>query len=473
MDGASILLMVAAFGVSFGWQPDPDDPRAYEVTAQIEPELLDVLKSGRSVPIEAHVPADVAPIRRIRVVVGSGTLARRSLDAMERVVRGQEPSPQSHTARLPEDNPWGNRYQTSATPPANSRQYDQRGATIGVQEIRTAQAPSPYDRARDAVVETGNAVATGASDFGRALDQQFRNFTGTTGQTSQSAPTTWPAPPPPPTTPLTGAAPTTGWTSIRPDLAPPRLKNPPLTPLVRTDSTLRVASNPSGPGFPGATSGDRAPLHSVLTDPAASASTPPDWAGGWGAVSTSSQSSTPPAAMNAAEEARWAWPTPSDSSNPPFASTPPPGAAASATGMSANTTTDNRYSQPTPTTSAPAPNDLWADFPPPPSITTTTTAPSDRYAPQPPTNTATPQTPPADTAPVIGVAPRPASSAAQTTPVGDQLPWMPLLAVSVALAGSLGANLFLGWSYADARHRYRNLVRKTTNSFHRAAGVAA
>jgi hypothetical protein len=60
-----------------------------------------------------------------------------------------------------------------------------------------------------------------------------------------------------------------------------------------------------------------------------------------------------------------------------------------------------------------------------------------------------------------------------TTPTGEQLPWIPLLVVSVSLAGSLAANLFLGWSYADARFRYRNLVRKTTSSFHRATGAAA
>jgi hypothetical protein len=55
----------------------------------------------------------------------------------------------------------------------------------------------------------------------------------------------------------------------------------------------------------------------------------------------------------------------------------------------------------------------------------------------------------------------------------EQLPWMPLLAVSLTLAGSLGANLYLGWSYADARHRYHLLVRRSTESFHKATGIAA
>jgi hypothetical protein len=55
----------------------------------------------------------------------------------------------------------------------------------------------------------------------------------------------------------------------------------------------------------------------------------------------------------------------------------------------------------------------------------------------------------------------------------EQLPWIPLLVVSLSLAGSLGANLFLGWSYADARHRYHLLVRRTSESLHKAASLAA
>jgi hypothetical protein len=73
---------------------------------------------------------------------------------------------------------------------------------------------------------------------------------------------------------------------------------------------------------------------------------------------------------------------------------------------------------------------------------------------------------------VIGVAP-PANQPAQPPAAGEEVPWKPLLAVSLALAGSLGANLFLGWSYADARHRYHALVAKTTHSFQQAAGLAA
>ena len=57
-------------------------------------------------------------------------------------------------------------------------------------------------------------------------------------------------------------------------------------------------------------------------------------------------------------------------------------------------------------------------------------------------------------------------------PAGNDVPWMPLLVVSLSLAGSIGANLFLGWSYMDARQKYRHLVQKTANKFRRAAAAA-
>jgi hypothetical protein len=70
--------------------------------------------------------------------------------------------------------------------------------------------------------------------------------------------------------------------------------------------------------------------------------------------------------------------------------------------------------------------------------------------------------------------PAPGVTGATPQPVSNpQQPWLPLLLVSLGLSGSIGANLFLGWSYMDARQRYRSLVRKTTDAFHRATGAAA
>jgi hypothetical protein len=49
---------------------------------------------------------------------------------------------------------------------------------------------------------------------------------------------------------------------------------------------------------------------------------------------------------------------------------------------------------------------------------------------------------------------------------------MPRLVVSLSLAGSLGANLFLGFSYLDARQKYRSLVHRTAGKLRRSAAAA-
>ncbi len=48
-----------------------------------------------------------------------------------------------------------------------------------------------------------------------------------------------------------------------------------------------------------------------------------------------------------------------------------------------------------------------------------------------------------------------------------------MVLVSLGLAGSLGANLYLGWSYIEARHRYQVLAQKTADTFQRARDLAA
>jgi hypothetical protein len=72
----------------------------------------------------------------------------------------------------------------------------------------------------------------------------------------------------------------------------------------------------------------------------------------------------------------------------------------------------------------------------------------------------------------IGTQPVAGPQTAGTTPT-EEVPWKPLLGVSLALAGSVGANFFLGMSYADSRRRYRSLVAKTTYAFQKEAGIAA
>jgi hypothetical protein len=72
--------------------------------------------------------------------------------------------------------------------------------------------------------------------------------------------------------------------------------------------------------------------------------------------------------------------------------------------------------------------------------------------------------------PVAVNAAKPTQSAATT---GEPQPWVTLLAAILGLAFSLAGNVYLGWSYLDARQKYQALVRRTADTFRRTKSVAA
>lgn len=87
MDAAALLLL-AGVGVGFGWQPMPDGTPRSEYIVQIEPEMLESLAAGQSVPIVSEVSPGVAPIGRVRVVVGRSKLPQHTIETRHKPVEG-------------------------------------------------------------------------------------------------------------------------------------------------------------------------------------------------------------------------------------------------------------------------------------------------------------------------------------------------------------------------------------------------
>ncbi len=208
-----------------------------------------------------------------------------------------------------------------------------------------------------------------------------------------------------------------------------------------------------GPQFPIETPKQRETIHSPLTDPAQQASdstTNADWSTGW-----DTGANAPKVSINRAGNTT----TIADGlSNTDLVKVQPPADAeqnAAQPGRRVEDLWDNASVWGQMAQSTPAGNQAPDG---------TTTAPRN----EPPQGTASiPDVANANRAQSAGIS----QTAAEPAPTvkRDEPPWLPLLVVSLSLMGSLSANLFLGWSYVDARHKYRTLVRKTADKFRRAA----
>lgn len=72
MGGNIACIAAVLLGIDAGWQPLPEGGLLYLI--QIEPELLETLKSGQ--PIESDFPSYVKDVRGFRITVGTGELPR-------------------------------------------------------------------------------------------------------------------------------------------------------------------------------------------------------------------------------------------------------------------------------------------------------------------------------------------------------------------------------------------------------------
>ncbi len=139
MDAASALLVLVAAGVNFGWQPAENAADGYEYIVQIEPELLDTLRRGESMPIESNVPPEVGPIRKVSIVVGRGEVPRDTFRAVQR------------TAYFAGQGTWTpDRFNTAppASAPATTSTYDRYGQLPAMSPSGVSPPPSVIDRRR-------------------------------------------------------------------------------------------------------------------------------------------------------------------------------------------------------------------------------------------------------------------------------------------------------------------------------------
>jgi hypothetical protein len=73
------LSLISVAGIVCGWQPMPDGSASYECVVQLEPEMVEAIKHGESIPLSVDVPEHVQPIRRIRITVGKNELPQQTL----------------------------------------------------------------------------------------------------------------------------------------------------------------------------------------------------------------------------------------------------------------------------------------------------------------------------------------------------------------------------------------------------------
>jgi hypothetical protein len=522
MDAAFVLLALLAAGVNFGWQP-ADDADGYEYVVQIEPQLLDVLKSDRKVPIESNVPPEIAPIRKVSIVVGRGDLPRTTVE------------PVNHTANFAGQSGWTpDRYEQS--PPSAVPSNDRYTQPPGIRPTAIQPPPTLTDRARSALRETGNTLRDGLEAGIQAANAQLQGLSGETARppaaTSRSrgnvAPPPWteiarltqpdwsteePGATEPPFDPTAspGMVPTrtaSGWTSIGTDVAAPPLLVPRLAAAPATASPPLAASSQNSLNFPPATSASES-NRSVLSQSSRNRQPPAAPADNWvlGGEQDTEEVAAPPTFARADSVA----PLPSAAAPPQnnLLSLQPPQSATEPLHQQQPAATnpwtkrwedDERWNQPP--QSLP---DATAAEPPRAAKQVATShatenkadsglASDQRYAlppaaavPKQAVAEATPAQPPQQAEIVPPDAPIAAAAAplyttttaptaqppAAVASAAEQPPWLPLLVVSLLLLGSVGANFFLGWSYFDARQKYRNLVRKTAAKFHRAATSAA
>ncbi len=71
------IALATLWSVTFGYEPSADADVGYDYIVQIEPEMLEAMERGEAPAIEANLPPEVTPVRRVRIVVGKAELPKK------------------------------------------------------------------------------------------------------------------------------------------------------------------------------------------------------------------------------------------------------------------------------------------------------------------------------------------------------------------------------------------------------------
>jgi hypothetical protein len=470
MDAALALVYVIVFAGQAGWTPDrygPVEPAAATGGDRYSPPSL---------PSSSRVGPPPSVLDRAQMAVTETSDALREgveagiRAANEQLSRGGE---ELRDATRDAGQEFGQELEAWTADPA--RELQEAGSDVRVATERTLgtvgshlqQVTNPFASTSTASLSTTTTGTTtpGTATRGNVAPPPWEDSAAQTAprwaDTSADAVSSTASQPIAPI--RTATRNTTGWTSIGTTVAAPPLIVPSLSTTARRTDTRPIATSQAandGPQFPEESLPRREPIHSPLTDPsqqAASRGVADDWSTNWGAGP-----STPQVSINRAGNV----PAAADSArNADLVSVEPVG-----------TNEDRR----TEAHSANQFQDVWDNagiWGQPPHSPPATEVASNAIANSP--ANASPQSQAGNLAAAqagttgaqpASVPPVENRSPAQTKQ-SDEPPWLPLLLVSLSLMGSLSANLFLGWSYMDARQKYRTLVRKTADKFRRAAAA--
>ncbi len=376
-------------------------------------------------------------------------------------------------------------------------------------------APSITQRAQTAISDTGNSLRDGMEAGIRAGEQTLgvgnSQSTYSNGGVASPWPSTSSAAPAWPATANTGggsasatSTPGGGWTSIGTGIAAPKLvvpQSPMMTPNgIGTTSNFGNGGTQGGrgPNFPAVTANEQPQMHSVLSDPSRTASSPTstspanDWVSNWnnnpatqsasngrgnGTASTGSLRDSDmvslPNVPNSGQESRagvanrlnepWsgneAW---NQQQNPGAASiskngasavSPPPFPASPNNGQFANQTNGQGFGNPVQNGSN---NGGFTQAGFGSGFNTSGNG----------------QMQNGQNGMPNGTNQYGRNEVGANGPVTNQ-PLFTWVLVVLTLAGSLAANFYLGASYLDARQKYQSLVRKTAETFRRVKAAAA